>query len=132
MFFLLLLSLRQVHIVWLRGTELCGEEEALGCLGLVEAEEVPVLEGEVVEDLRGANSVVVEGVEEGGADTFAPSPDKFTWALTAAFCGNIWTSLGVINTVSMETWLDNVVTVMYRFCVDVLCFVTVSCIWRIK
>lgn len=40
-------------------------------------------EVEEEEDLRGTNSVVEEGAEEGGADMFAPLPGKFTWAMTA-------------------------------------------------
>lgn len=76
-----------MHIVWLHGTELCEEEEALGCPGSVE-EEVLVQEEE--EDLRGANSVVEEGTEAGGADTFAPLPGKFTWAMTATIHRPIW------------------------------------------
>lgn len=62
-----------MHIVWLHGTELCEEEEEPGCPGSVE-EEALVREEE--EDLRGANSVVEEEVEEGGVDMFAPSPGK--------------------------------------------------------
>lgn len=74
-------------IVWLHGTELCEAEEEPGCPGSVE-EEALVQEEE--EDLRGASSVVEEGAEEGGADMFAPSPGKFTWAMTAAIHGPIW------------------------------------------
>lgn len=127
----------QVHIVWLHETELRGEEEAPGCLGLVGEEAAAVLEGEGEEeegeeDLRAASSVVGEGVEEGGADMFAPSPGKATWAMTAAFRGNIWTNRDILNTVSMETWWDDVVTMTYRLCVDVLCFGIMSCIQRIK
>lgn len=120
------------------------EEEALDCRGLAgegeeeEAAVAAVLEGEVeveeeegVEDLRGASSAVGEGAEAGGADTFAPSPGKLTWAMTVAFHGNIWTKQDIKYTVSMETWWDDVVTT-YRLCVDVLCFVIMSCIQRIK
>lgn len=42
-----------------------------------------VAEVVVEEDLRGASSVA-EGAEVGGADTFAPSPGKFTCAMAAA------------------------------------------------
>lgn len=77
-------------IVWLHGTGLCEEEEALGCPGSVEEEEVLVQEEEEGEDLRGANSLVEEGAEEGGADMFAPSPGKFTWALTATIHRPVW------------------------------------------
>lgn len=82
-------SVYQAHIVWLLGTEPREDEEALGCLGSVREEVAAALEAEVeweeAGDLRGANSVVGEEVEEGGADMFAPSPGKFTWAMTAAF-----------------------------------------------
>lgn len=110
------ISVYQVHIVWLHETECRGEEEALGSLGLVVEEAAAVLEGEGEEDLRGASSVVGEGVEEGGGDMFAPSPGKLTWAMTAAFHGNVWTNLDIIFTVSMETWWDDVVTMTYRLC----------------
>lgn len=63
-----------MRIAWLHGTELCEEEEEPGCPGSVEEE--ALVWGEEEEDLRGANSVVEEGAEEGGADTFAPSPGK--------------------------------------------------------
>lgn len=65
---------------WLHGTELPGEEEALACRGLVGGEVATVLVGEeeVEEDLKGT-SLVGEGVEGGGADTFVPSPGKLTW-----------------------------------------------------
>lgn len=87
---------------WLQGTEPHGEEEAPGCHGLVEEEEeVAVLgvegEEEEEEDLRGASSVEGEVAEGGGADMFAPSPGKYTWALTAAFHGNIWTNQDIKN-----------------------------------
>lgn len=62
-----------MHIVWLHGTELCEEEEEPGCPG--SAEEEALVREEEEEDLRGANSVVEE-VEEGGVDMFAPSPGK--------------------------------------------------------
>lgn len=122
---------------WLHGTEPHGEEEALGCRGLVGEEAAAALEGGVVEeeegeDLRGASSVVGEGAEGGGADMFAPSPGKPTWALTEAVYDNIWTNQDIKYTVSMETWWDDVVTMTYRLCVDVLCFVIMSCIQRIK
>lgn len=130
-------SVCQVHIVWLHGTEPHGVEEAPGFHGLAVEEVAAVLEeaGEVEEggeDLRGASSVVGEGAEVGGADMFAPSPGKSTWAVTAAFHGNIWTNQDIIYTVSTETWWDDVVTMTYRLCVDVLCFVMMSCIQRIK
>lgn len=90
---------RQVHIVWLQGTELLGAEEALGCHGLVGEEvaaaleeEAVAVEGEGAEDLRGASSAVGEGAEVGGAGMFAPSPGKFTWEMTAAFLGHKWTN----------------------------------------
>lgn len=130
-----------MRIAWLHGTGLRGAEEALGCRGLA-GEEVAValgeeaavveegVEEEAGEDLRGASSAVAEAAEVGGADTFAPSPGK--GAMTAAFHGNKWTNQDIIYTVSMETWLDDVVTMTYRLCVDVLCFVTLSCIQRIK
>lgn len=76
-----------MRIVWPRGTEHCEEEEELGCPGSVEEE--ALVREEEEEDLRGVNSVV-EGAEEGGADTFAPSPGKITWAMTAAIHGPIW------------------------------------------
>lgn len=44
------------------------------------------------EDLRGANSVVGVGVEVGGADMCAPSPGKFSWAVTAASHDYKWTN----------------------------------------
>lgn len=55
---------------WLQGTEPRGDEEALGCRGLVGEEAAAALEGVVEEeeegeDLRGASSVVGEGVEGG-------------------------------------------------------------------
>lgn len=95
----------QVHIVSLHGTELHEEEEAPGCRGLAGEEAAAVLgeegeEEEEVEDLRGASSVVVEGVEVAEADMFAPSPGKFTWAMTAAFHGNIWTNEDIIYILS--------------------------------
>lgn len=79
---------------WLQGTEPRGDEEALGCRGLVGEEAAAALEGVVEEeeegeDLRGASSVVGEGVEGGEADMFAPSPGKPTWALTEATYGPI-------------------------------------------
>lgn len=129
---------QQAHIGWLHGTEPRGEEEALDCHGSAGEEGVAALEeavGEVeeAEDLRGANSVVVgEGAEVAGADTFAPSPGEFTWAMTAAFHGNARTNQDIKYTVSMETWWDDVVATTYRPCVDVLCFVIMSCIQRIK
>lgn len=55
-----------------------------------------------VEDLRGASSVVGEEVEEGGADTFAPSPGKLTWDVTAASNGDKWTNQDIIYTDSMK------------------------------
>lgn len=124
-------SVCQVRTVWLHGTELHGAEEApdsRGLVGEVGVQALEVEEEEVGEDLRGASSVV----EEGGADTFAPSPGEFTWAMAAAIRGRIWTNLDIINTVSMETGLDDVVTTTYRLCVDVLCFVIMSCSQRIK
>lgn len=89
---------------------------------------------EEAEDLRGASSVVGEGAEVGGADMSAPSPGKVTWALTAAFHGNKWTNQDIRYTVSMETcpWWDDIVIMTYRLCVDVLCFVIMSYIQRIK
>lgn len=99
---LLSISVCQVHIGWLHGTEPRGEEEVPGCRGLAVEEVAAVLEeavGEVEEggeDLRGASSVVGEGAEVGGADMCAPSPGKFTWAMTAAFHGNIWTNQDII------------------------------------
>lgn len=133
------ISICQVHIGWLHGTEPRGAEEAPGCHGLAGEEAAAVLEEAVGEeeeeegeDLRGASSVVGEGAEVGGADMFAPSPGKLTWVMTAAFHGNIWTNQDIIYTVSMETWWDDVVTMTYRLCVDVLCFVIMSCIQRIK
>ncbi|KAF7669699.1 hypothetical protein LDENG_00147220 [Lucifuga dentata] len=99
-------NLLQVHIVWLHGTVLHGAEEALGCRGLVGEEAAAALEEEVEEeegDLRGVSSVVGEGAEVGGAGMFAPSPGKFTWAMTAAFLGNKRTNQDIIFTVSMET-----------------------------
>ncbi len=97
------ISIYQVHTDWLQGTEPHGEEEAPGCHGLVEEEAAAVAvleveeEEEEEEDLRGASSVEEEGAEGGGADMFAPSPGKFTWALTAAFHGNIWTNQDIKN-----------------------------------
>lgn len=38
--------------------------------------------------------MVGEEVEEGGADMFAPSPGKFTWAMTAAFHDNVMDQSG--------------------------------------
>lgn len=111
-----------MHIGWLHGTEPCEEEVVPGCRGLAGEEVAAALEeavGEVEEggeDLRGANSVGVEEAEVGGADMFAPSPGKFTWAMTAAFHGNVWTNQDIIYTVSMETWWDDVVTMTYRLC----------------
>lgn len=109
------LSNCQVLIGWLHGTESRGEEEVPGCHGLaVEEAAAAALEEaaeeveEGVEDLRGANSAVGEGAEVGGADTFAPSPGKFTWIMTAAFNGNVRTNQDIIYTVSMETWWDDV------------------------
>lgn len=75
-------------IVWLHGTELCEEEEELGCPGSAEEETLAWEEEE--EDLRAANSVAEEGAEEGGVGMFAPSPGKFTWTMTAAIHGPIW------------------------------------------
>lgn len=90
---------------------------------------VGVEEEAVEEDLRGASSVA-EGAEVGGADTFAPSPGKVTWAMTAAFHGSKWTNQDIMYTVSTETWWNDV-TMTYRLNV-VLCFVMMSCIQRIK
>lgn len=108
--------------------ELHEVEEALGCLGLVG--EVPVVLEEVAEegeeDLKGVNSVEGEAVEVGGADMCAPSPGKFTWAMTTASHGLKWTNQDVTYAVSMEIWFC-VVTMT----VDLLCFV-MSHIWRIK
>lgn len=106
-----------MHIAWLPGTELHGEEAAPGYLGLVGEEAAAVLEGEVVEaeveeDLRGASSVE-EGAEEAGADMSAPSPGEDTWTRTAAFYGNKWTNLDTQNTVTMKTWCGDVITVTY-------------------
>lgn len=110
------ISVYQVHIVWLHETECHGEEEVPACLGLVVEEAAAVLEGEeeAEEDLRAASSVVGEGAEEGGVDTFAPLPGELTWAMTTAFHGNVWTNVGIIFHVSMETWLDDVVTMTDR------------------
>lgn len=112
------ISVHQVHIVWLHETECHGEEEGPACLGLVVEEAAAVLEGEgeeeAEEDLRAASSVVGEGAEEGGADTFAPLPGELTWEMTTAFHGNVWTNVGIIFHVSTETWLDDVVTMTNR------------------
>lgn len=77
-----------MRIVWLHGTELCEEEEALGCPGSVEGE--VLVQEEEEEDLRGTNSLVEEGAEEGEAGMFAPLPGKFTWAMTATTHRPIW------------------------------------------
>lgn len=73
------------------------------------------------EDLRGA-SLEVEEAEVGGADMSAPSPGKFTWALTAAFYRSKWTNQDIIYTVSMGTsWND--VTMMYGLRCFMFCYV---------
>lgn len=59
-------------------------------------EGVEAVEEEAVEeDLRGASSVA-EGAEVGGADMFAPSPGKFTWAMTATSHGSRWTNQDIM------------------------------------
>lgn len=130
-----LCPLSQVRTAWLRGTELHGAEEAPGCRGLAEAEVPAVLEEEVGEveeeevevgDLRGASSVAVEEVEEGGEDTFVPSPGKFTWDVTAASNGDKWTNQDIIYTDSMKQRQDDAVTgtyvlmfyVLYELCLE--------------
>lgn len=86
-------SVYQARTDWLLGTEFREDGEALGCLGSAREEAAAAPEAEVewegAEDLRGANLAVGEEVEEGGADTFAPSPGKSTWAMTAACRDNV-------------------------------------------
>jgi len=96
-----------VLIAWLFGIEFRGAEEAPGCHGSVGEEVQAALAEEAAEeeeDLRGANSVVGEAAEVGGADMCAPSPGNFTWAMTAASQGYKWTNKDVMYAVSMETW----------------------------
>lgn len=66
---------------------------------------------EVVEEGHKGASSVAEEAEVGGADTFAPSPGKFTWAMTAA-CQGQWTNQDVMYTVSTETWWDDVTMIL--------------------
>lgn len=109
-----------MRIGWPHGTELHGAEEAPGCRGLAVEEAAAAAAamseeavGEVeAEDLRGASSAVGEGVGVGGADMCAPSRGKFTWELTVAYHGSIWTNQDI--TVFTETWWDGVVTMTYR------------------
>lgn len=74
---------------WPFGIDSHEAEEARDCRGLVEEEPALRVEGEEEEegDLRGASSAVGEEVEVGGADMFAPSPGKSTWAVTSASRG---------------------------------------------
>lgn len=92
--FALLFSAPQVLIGSPFGIEPRGAEEVRGCRGWAEQEALLPLEEEEEGDLRGASSVVVEGAEVGGVDTYALSPGKFTWAVTSALS---WATNGPIG-----------------------------------
>lgn len=90
----LLKTFFKVLIVWLFVIELHGAEEAPDCPGLAGEEVLGTLVEleEVEEDLRGANSVVGEEAEVGGAGMCDPSPGELTWLKTSASSDWKWTN----------------------------------------